>query len=166
MSMLNEPLARRIAKLFRLLGSDFDGEVLAAARRMKQQLAAEGLGFNDIATVIENANGEIEERKYSDTDAEIIFAKGVEKGRVEEARKREAPPEFYDADGHPRWTEIALFCQQNMARLSSDWERTFVNDMAGKTLWQQPSEKQAKHLLAIFIKLGGRYDPKTTHLCR
>jgi hypothetical protein len=87
MTLINEPVARRIAKLFRMLGSDFDGEVLNAARRMKQQLTGEGLSFNDIAVVIESANGEIEERKYSDTDAEIIFARGVEKGRMEEARR-------------------------------------------------------------------------------
>ena len=125
MSTLNEPVAKRIAKLFRLLASDFDGETLAAARRMKQLLAIEGLSFNDIATVIENCNGEIEEKKYSDTDAEIIFTKGVEKGRAEEARKREAPPEFYDADGQPRWYEIAVYCQQNSAQLRSEWERNF-----------------------------------------
>ena len=59
--------------------------------------------------MIENANGEIEEKKYSDSDAEIIFTKGVEKGRAEEARKREAPPEFYDTDGQPRWYEIAVY---------------------------------------------------------
>ena len=63
MSTLNEPIAKRIAKLFRLLASDFDAEALNAARRMKQLLAVGGLSFNDIATVIENANGEIEEKK-------------------------------------------------------------------------------------------------------
>jgi hypothetical protein len=166
MSALNEPVAKRIAKLFRLLASDFDGEVLSAARRMKQQLAGEGLSFNDIAIVIENANGEIEERKYSDADAEIIFTKGVEKGRAEEVRKQQAPPEFYDVDGRPRWNAIALFCQKNVGRLRGEWERTFVNDMAGKTLWCTPTEKQAKHLLAIFVKLGGHYDHKTAHLHR
>src|SRR6516165_956742 len=122
MSTLNEPVAKRIAKLFRLLASDFDGEVLSAARRMKQQLAAEGLSLNDIATVIENHQGEIEEKKYSDADAEIIFAKGVEKGRTEEARKQQAPPEFYDADGAPRWYEIAMCCQGNVAQWHSEWE--------------------------------------------
>jgi hypothetical protein len=165
MSALNEPVAKRIAKLFRLLASDFDGEVLNAARRMKQQLVAEGLSFNDIATVIENANGEIEEKRYSDADAEIIFSKGVENGRAEEARKQEMPPEFYDINGRPRWSEIALFCRNASERLDG-WEKQFVTDMAGKTLWREPTEKQAKHLLAIFVKLGGRYDPKTTHLHR
>jgi hypothetical protein len=166
MATLNEPVAKRVAKLFRLLASDFDGEVLNAARRMKQQLLTEGLNFNDIATVIENHQGEIEEKKYSDGDLKEVWDRGVEKGRKEEAHKQQAPPEFYDADGQPRWNEIALFCQKNTARLRSEWEQTFINDMAGKTLWSQPSEKQAKHLLAIFVKLGGHYEPKTAHVRR
>jgi hypothetical protein len=166
MTALNEPVAKRVAKLFRLLGSDFDGEVLSAARRMKQQLAAEGLNFNDLATLFENHQGEIEEKKFSDADAEIIFARGVEKGRVEEARKQQAPPEFYDADGRPRWNDIALFCQKSVDQLRDGWEKEFINDMAGKTLWREPSEKQAKHLLAIFIRLGGRYDPKAFNVRR
>jgi hypothetical protein len=161
---LSEPIARRLAKLFRMLGSNHDNEVLTAARKMQQQLGAEGLNFNDIAIVVENASGEIEERKYSDADAEIIFNKGVEKGRKEEVRKQQAPPEFYDTDGQPRWNAIALFCQNNTAQLRSAWEKQFINDMAGRTIWQQPSEKQAKHLLAIFVKLGGKYDPKTAHI--
>jgi hypothetical protein len=166
MSTLNELIAKRIARLMRMLGSSYEGEWHNAVTMMKRTLEAEKLTFNDIATVIENHQGEIEEKKYSDTDAEIIFAKGVEKGRKEEARKQQAPPEFYDADGQPRWNEIALFCQKNTARLRSEWERTFVGDMAGKTLWSQPTEKQAKHLLAIFVKLGGHYDAKATDLRR
>jgi len=159
MSTLYEPVAKRIAKLFCMLGSDFDGEILNAAKKMKQLLVAEGLSFPDIATVIENCNGEIEERKYSDKDAEIIFARGVDKGRAEQLRAQQAPPEFYDANGYPRWNEIALFCQRNIERLRSNWEVAFINDMAGKTLVREPTERQAKYLLAIFVKLGGRYDP-------
>lgn len=166
MSTLNEPVAKRIARLFRMLGSNFDGEVHNAVAAMKRLLAAEGLTFNDIATVIEGHNGEIEQKKYSDADAEIIFNKGVEKGRVEEARKQAAPPEFYDSDGQPRWNEIAVFCQKQKDQLRSDWEREFVTDMAGKTLYREPSEKQAKHLMGIFVKLGGYYDAKTVHLRR
>jgi hypothetical protein len=162
MGLLNEPAAKRIAKLFRLLASNFDGEVLNAVRRIQEQLIAEGLSLNDIATVIENANGEIEEKKYSDTDAEIIFNRGIKKGRAEEARKHEAPPEFYDADGQPRWYEIAAYCQQNSTRLRDDWEQKFANDMPGKIIkYGEPTQKQSKYLLAIFVKLGGRYNPKT-----
>ena len=159
MSTLNEPVAKRIAKLVRMMSSDFDGEVLSANARLKSLLKEERLSFHDLATVIENCNGEIEERKYSDTDAEMIFARGVDKGRKEEANRKDLPPAFYDSDGQPRWNEIALFCQKNVARLRGEWERTFVNDMAGKTLLRSPTEKQAKHLLAIFVKLGGTYHP-------
>ena len=166
MSALDDSTAKRLAKLFRLLASDHDGEVLNAARKLKQQAAAEGLSINDIAIVIESGSGEIEERKYSDADAEIIFKRGVAKGRDEEARMREAPPEFYDADGRPRWSEIALFCQKHVTQLRSAWECTFINDMAGRTLYSEPTQKQAKHLLAIFLKLGGYYDPKATNLYR
>ena len=157
MNALNEPVAKRVAKLFRLLASNFDGEVLSAVRRMSQQLTAEGLSFNDIATVIENANGVIEERKYSDQDAEIIFARGVQKGREEEARNRrpDHPPEFYDADGRPRWDAVALFCQKHHQRLRPA-EQGFVDDMASNTMWREPTEKQAKWLLSIFTRLGGR----------
>jgi hypothetical protein len=140
--------------------------VLNAVRKMKNLSKGERLTFYDIATVIKSCNGEIDETKYSDADAEIIFGKGVEKGLKEEARKQQAPPEFYDADGQPRWNAIAMFCQKNITRLRSDWERTFINDMAGKTLWSQPTEKQAKHPLAIFVKLGGHYEPKTAHVRR
>jgi hypothetical protein len=167
MSALNEPVAKRIAKLFRLLGSDFDGEVLAAARKMKQQLGSEGLNFNDIATVIENHQGEIEEKKYSDADAEVIFAKGVEKGRTEEARKQQAPPEFYNADGKPRWYEIALYCEQNSSQLRDEWERDFVSGMPEKMIrWKNPTPKQIPILLSIFKRLGGYYDAKAAHIYR
>lgn len=159
-------LAKRIGKLIRLFGSNFEGEAIGAATGLRRLLQSEGLAFNDLATLIENCDGQIEERKYSDTDAEIIFTRGVEKGRSEEARKKDLPPDFYDSDGHPRWNEIALFCQQRSAQLRSEWEREFISDMAGKTLWREPSEKQAKHLLAIFIRLGGKYDPKAAHLYR
>ena len=150
MSTLDETVAKRIAKLFRLLGSDIDGEVQGAVNAMKRLLASEGLSFSDIAIVIENANGEIEERKYSDADAEIIFAKGVEKGRKEEVRKQQAPPEYYDADGQPRWYETAVFCQQNSGRLNG-WEQNFANGMPEKIIkYGAPTEKQTKHLLATF----------------
>jgi hypothetical protein len=167
MSSLNEPIAKRIGKLVRMFGSDNVHERGNALERLVVVLKEEKISFNDLATVIENANGEIEAKKYSDTDAEIIFAKGVEKGRAEEARQQHAPPKFYDADGSPRWYEIAVFCQQNSSQLRDEWERNFVADMPSKIIkFGQPTAKQIPHLLAIFVKLGGKYDPKTAHLCR
>jgi hypothetical protein len=42
MNTLNEPAAKRIATLFRLLESNFEGEVLGAVAAMKRLFAAEG----------------------------------------------------------------------------------------------------------------------------
>jgi hypothetical protein len=108
MAALTEPLAKRIANLFRRLGSEFEGEQLATIRAMKRLFASEKLGFSDVAIVIENAEGMIEERKYSDSDAEIIFARGMERGAEKARAEAAAPPEFYDAAGQPRWNDIAL----------------------------------------------------------
>jgi hypothetical protein len=69
MSALDETITKRIGKLIRMFGSSFEPEAHTALRKMKGLLDAEGLTFNDIAVVVENHQGEIEERKYSDTDA-------------------------------------------------------------------------------------------------
>jgi hypothetical protein len=160
-------LAKRIGKLIRLLGSNFEGEAIGAASGLRRLAQSEGLAFNDLATLIENCDGQIEEKKYSDADAEVIFARGAEKGRAEEARKREAPPEFYDADGQPRWYEIAMYCQQNRTQLRDEWERNFANDIPSRIIkYGRPTERMIPHLLAIFVKLGGHYDPKTAHVRR
>jgi hypothetical protein len=51
--------------------------------------------------------------------------------------------------------------------LRDEWEQNFANDILGKIIkYGGPTEKQSRHLLAIFIKLGGRYDPKAVHLRR
>ena len=62
MSALNEPLAKKIARLLRLFGSDFEGEAVNALMAMKRLITNEGLSFNDIATLIENHQGEIDLR--------------------------------------------------------------------------------------------------------
>jgi hypothetical protein len=75
MSAKRKTAIERTADLFRLLDSPFDGEVLGAVGAMKRLFQSEGLSFADVATVITNHQGEIEEKKYSDADAAIIFKK-------------------------------------------------------------------------------------------
>ena len=36
-----------------------------------------------------------------------------------------------------------------------DKEREFVDDMAGRTVWREPTEKQGKWLKSIWFRLGG-----------
>jgi hypothetical protein len=157
-------LSRRIGKLVRRMGSNFEGEVIAAATALRRVQEAEGFTFNVLANVIES----IEERKYSDKDAKIIFMRGEEKGRREESDKQQAPPEFYDVDGSPRWYEIAVFCKDNKDRLRSEWERNFVTDdfIGGIIKFGKPTERQVPYLMGIFVKLGGYFDPKAVNLRR
>lgn len=48
------PALPKVAPLVRLLGSDKDGEVLAAAHGLRRVLAAVGADLNDLATFIES----------------------------------------------------------------------------------------------------------------
>jgi hypothetical protein len=157
-------LARRIGKLVRLMASDKEHETIGALAALQRVQQTEGFSFNVLANLIES----LEDRKYSDSDAKIIFMRGEGKGRREETSKQQAPPEFYDADGAPRWYEIATFCQQNRNQLRSDWEREFVSDefVANIIKFGRPTAKQMPYLVGIFVKLGGFYDPKAFNLHR
>ena len=163
MSAQKKTIGELLGATFRMLDSVHEKEALAAIAAMKRLIASRGLTLSDIAILIENWGGEeIEAKKYSDTDAEIIFTKGVEKGRAEEAHKQQAPSEFFDADGQPHWYEIAVFCQQNSAQLRDQWDRNFIENMPEKMIrWGAPTEKQRPILLGIFVKLGGRIPPKS-----
>ena len=122
-------------------------------------LQNEGLTFSDLGDTVQD-------KQYTIAEARLIYEQGKQKGLVEEARKQQET-EFFDIDGQPQWYEIAVFCQQNSSKLRDEWERSFVSDMPSKIIkFGRPTEKQAPHLLAIFVKLGGRYDPKTAHVRR
>ncbi len=49
------PVADQVAKLLAMLGSDQDGEALAAARALGRVLASAGLGFTDLAEAVRQA---------------------------------------------------------------------------------------------------------------
>jgi hypothetical protein len=158
-SALNEPVAKRIGKLVRMFSaSSKEDENVAnvALTMLRQLLIQEQLSFNDLATVIENWNGEIEELKYSDSDLEAVFNKGVEKGRSQN-NGRKLSRDFFDDDGEPRWLEIARFCQNNpdLALLKPN-EQQFIEE---QVYWLQrrsaPRRPSGGFLLSIFWKLGG-----------
>jgi hypothetical protein len=154
-STLSAKTATKIAQLFRMLSSPYENEAHNALRMMTRTLAAEGLSFNDVATVFDNAAGEIDGKLFSESDAKKIFERGLEKRRAEQARKQASPSDYYGEDGEPLWPEIAQFCHNSVDRLHSEWERTFIEDMSDKVYRYVLSEKQMKKLFAIFIKLGG-----------
>jgi hypothetical protein len=138
-----------------MFGSNFEDEAKAALVKLRQLSLAEGLSFNDLAIAIENCEGILEEKKYSDVEMQWSYGQGVEKGRAEEARKRplQEPTDYFDADGRPQHHAMAMYCQRNYEHLS-DKTREFVDDMIGKTMWRTLSPKQEKWLISIFHQLG------------
>jgi hypothetical protein len=149
--------AKHIAQLVRMLASNQPGEVAVYATALSKFLPGTGLSFNDIAIVIENCNGEIEEYKYGDSDAAVIFTKGVEQGKTEAQRNGASRPaaDFYDENGMPRWSEMAGFCSQHASRLNA-WETEFIDSISARLIDRELTPKMEVHLTKIFIKLGGK----------
>src|SRR5215471_9574819 len=51
------PITGKLGKMIRMLGSDCDGDVIAAARAIKRSLRSEGLDIHELAKAIEEPNG-------------------------------------------------------------------------------------------------------------
>jgi hypothetical protein len=144
------PIVGKLAACIRMLSSDKDGDVITAARGLVRMLKGAGTDIHAFAERIAKPNGGL-------TEAEMrkLYDAGYEAGVRAVENKQHGSGEFHNVDGLPAWDEIALFCQQNNDRLREN-ERTFVNDMASRTVWREPTEKQAKWLRSIFYRLGGK----------
>jgi hypothetical protein len=140
---------QKLGTFIRLLASERDGEVVAAARAIVRTLKSTGADIHTLAERVENANG----GKLSEAEMRKLYDAGYEAGvRAVESM---SAGDFHNVDGTPAWNEIALFCQKNSNRLREN-ERQFVNDMASRSVWREPTEKQAKWLRSIFYRLGGK----------
>jgi len=157
MNSLNESAAKRIARLLCLFGSSFENEAISALLAMRRLVVAEGLNFTDIATLIENHEGEIEAKKYSDADAEVIFRRGLEKG-IEKTRRecggRILSADYFDDDGEPRWLEITRYCRNHPSKnLLKPVKQELVDTLEAKSHWRGPSPPTIGFLLSVFWEL-------------
>ena len=145
------PIVTKLATFVHLLSSDKEGEIVAAAHAIKRTLKSAGTDIHTLAERIEKPNG------IGLTEAEMkkLYDAGFSAGMREAENRRYGSADFHNVDGTPHWHEIALFCQQHNDRLTVK-EKPFVNDMAARTVWREPTEKQAKWLKSIFLRLGGR----------
>jgi hypothetical protein len=143
------PIADRLGKFIRLLSSDKDGEVVAAARAIVRTLQAEKLDIHVLADMIKKPNGAL-----SETDAKRIYDAGFNDGFRKAENAQHGPGNFRNVDGAPCWNEIALWCQRRGERLKEN-ERQFIDDVASRTVWREPTEKQGMWLMSIFYRLGG-----------
>jgi hypothetical protein len=145
----------RIADLVRMLGSESEGEVLAAHGALKRLLKSQGVSFTDLGNGIEKlATGGLEEAHM-----QRLFDAGYARGLNDATRKQAEEQAVCGQrlDGSYDWEAIALYCQREKERLREDRQRQFVDDMASRLTWsREPTPKQATYLLSLFRQLGGR----------
>jgi hypothetical protein len=81
--------------------------------------------------------------------------KGFEAGVHAVENKRHGDEDFHNTDGTPSWHAIAVWCQRHDDRLR-DNERQFINNVAARTVYREPTAKEEKWLRSIFLRLGGK----------
>jgi len=143
------PIAGKLAKLLRMLSSNREPEVLAAAQALCRTLQSAGADIHALAAIVEHG-GELNQ-----TEMKKLYDAGYSEGLRVAENKLHGSEDFRNIDGLPSWHEIALWCQQRSDRLQSR-ESEFISHMASLTVWREPTEKQAKWLKSIYYKLGGK----------
>ena len=121
------PIGDRLDPLIRRLASDQPGEVLASVAAMKRQLAKVGLDFNDLA--------------------EMLTVPAVTHHPEPDARGR----------GAQSYREAVDWLITIKPGALTEKERDFVLNMSDRLRLGSPTEKQAKWIVDIFEKLGGRW---------
>jgi hypothetical protein len=147
------PVADKLKHCIRLLASDRDGEVVAAARALHRTLQNARLDFHALADRVTQVNGldKAQMRKIYDAG----HAAGLIEGR-RAAEKKLAGRMFQnvDADAEPSWFEIASECRAHPQLIRSDRERQFLNDMCRRLAHGgMPGEKEGAWLRKIYARL-------------
>jgi hypothetical protein len=143
-------IASTLAKSMRMLASDKDGDVVAAAHAMIRVLKSIGADIHDVADRIEHSgNGALNEKEMQE-----IYDAGIKAG----IRQQQHNAFIDDSPQFPSARDMALYCYQHIDELKREWEREFVTNMASWTRLRPLSVKQQAHLEKIYIKLGGRIE--------
>jgi hypothetical protein len=141
----------RIADLIRRLGSDFEGEIIATWRGLKQLLTSRDVTFTDLGDAVEKlATGGLEQDATN-----RIFDEGYAKGFEDTERKYAETQVLYSfrVDG----SKVIALHYQRQKHLIESKHHQFVDEVASRTTRRrEPSEKQGRYLLSFFRGLGGR----------
>jgi hypothetical protein len=145
------PIVNKLAACIRMLSSDKDGDVINAAHGIVRILKGAGIDIHALADRVEKPNG----GALTDAEMNKLYSAGYQDGMRATENRQRGNGDFHNVDSTPSWHEIARYCQQNNNRLRPN-EQTFINDMAARSVWREPTEKQAKWLRSIFFRLGGK----------
>jgi hypothetical protein len=137
------PISNKLKPLIRLLSSDVDGEVVAAARALNKALKNAGLDIHALADGVGSSD-------LSKADMQVIYDAGFDAGR----RSSEAAPTFHNVNGGPDWHTIAKKCAAYPPhRFFGEHEKTFIAKMVRKTeVGIEPTPKEASWLHKIYMR--------------
>jgi hypothetical protein len=133
----------KIQKLIRLLSSSNDGEVIAAARAILRTLEAEGADIHELAERVEG-------RKLSEAEMKRIYDSAFAAGK----KSVEAAADFSSIDPSPY--EMACDIKREAYDRLNSWEQGLIDTIVRWYAHKEPSEKQQKHVCAIYYKTIGR----------
>ena len=148
-----DPNKKRIAQLFRMLGSS-GGERRNAFAALERSMQSEGVSWTDIGDALERGS----EGKFSEAElqeyGQALRAEGVEAGiKIGQARKSNG-----SANGHsmlPENSEMADYCRRHRDDLEPK-HHSFVDRMPTRTRSRRPlSPKEKGYLASLYIQLGG-----------
>jgi hypothetical protein len=145
LAMSIEPVAEKLEKLLRMLSSPREGEVVAAVQAIMRTLKGAGADIHELAACVKGG-------KLSEADMRRIYDAAFADGR--RAAERDKPDVWQDVE--PNWQEIATECRDRGDSRLTPREYEFVDDMVRWTVYRKPSEKQAKWLHSIYVRLGRR----------
>jgi hypothetical protein len=144
------PIADKLRHLARMLSSDRDGEIVAAARALNRTLKSVGLDIHAFADSI----GQINSKKFTEADALEIYRRGVEDGRREAENNQDVTFHNITTHDEPSWHDIACKCARYPDRLYGEHEKDFVDDMVRRTVHGgRVSQKQGDWLRKIYARV-------------
>ena len=142
--MIDAGAADKLEKLIKLLASDKDGEVVAAAHAIRRTLNSAGTDFHELAARVKGG-------KLSESEMKRVYDAGYQEGKDAAVTAQG----FSNTEG-PSWLEMAKYCAGHDDGHLIPREREFVDDMVRWCARREPTEKQGKWLLSIYAKLGRR----------
>jgi len=142
LAMMDASTEKKLEKLVRLLSSDKDHEVLAAARAITRTLSGAGSDIHELAERVKSS-------KLSEADMKRIYDAGVQ-----DEKDRAAAAQGFSNTEDPSHYEMAKYCaERDDGRLSAK-ERRFVDDMVRWCTRREPTEKQGRWLHVLYVRLG------------
>lgn len=141
-----EKLGQRI----RLLGSDREGEAVAALHAVRKLLAANNETFNDLADRIEKANG------IDEAEVRRIYDAGVVDGLSKAQAAQYGRATFRSInEARDRWGQVCDYVERNINRLAAKDVGPITGIIASIRNGVAPSPRQSSWLIEIMRRMGG-----------